>query len=183
MKIVGVNIKRLREEKGISLRDLARRVGVTASFLSQVETAKTSPSLATLKKIADSLETTVGNLVGEDAPKNDNPVVTEKDRRTIREIGHDVKMYLLSTPNPNKQMEPLLFEMKANASSGETVYSHFGQEFVLVLKGAIEISLNDKEYILNKGDSIYFNSNTPHSFRNISKGTTEALWVVTPPTF
>lgn len=183
MNIVGINLKRMREEKGISLRDLAKKVGVTASFLSQIETAKTSPSLSTLKKIADNLETTVGRLVGEEPQKENGPVVTENDRRSIKQIGKDVKMFLLSTPNSNHQMEPLLFELKANASSGEAVYHHYGQEFVLVLKGAIEISLNDKEYILKKGDSIYFNSNTPHSFRNLHKGTTEALWVVTPPTF
>ena len=109
--------------------------------------------------------------------------MTAKDRKSVRHIGKDIRMYLLSTPNPNRQMEPLLFEMKANADSGDSVYTHFGQEFVLVLSGAIEICLNDKDYVLKKGDSIYFNSSTPHSFRNIYKGTTEALWVVTPPTF
>jgi quercetin dioxygenase-like cupin family protein len=80
-------------------------------------------------------------------------------------------------------MEPLLFKLKEGATSGERSYKHFGQEFVLVLKGSIEVMLNDIAYILKKGDSIYFNSNVPHAFKNISKKEAEAVWVVTPPTF
>ncbi|MDD5567726.1 MAG: cupin domain-containing protein, partial [Candidatus Omnitrophica bacterium] len=71
----------------------------------------------------------------------------------------------------------------AKANSGGVSYKHFGQEFVLVLKGAIEITLNDSMYVLRKGDSIYFNSNVPHEFRNIGNEEAEAIWVITPPTF
>ena len=53
----------------------------------------------------------------------------------------------------------------------------------MVIKGAMEITLNDTKYVLRKGDSIYFNSSIPHFFKNIHKESTEALWVVTPPTF
>jgi len=54
---------------------------------------------------------------------------------------------------------------------------------VLVLKGMLEITLNDAVYVLKTGDSIYFNSSTPHTFRNTGKEETEAIWVITPPTF
>jgi quercetin dioxygenase-like cupin family protein len=80
-------------------------------------------------------------------------------------------------------MEPLLFKLSPKATSGETMYRHFGQEFIMVIKGTMEITLNDAIYVLHKGDSIYFNANTPHSFKNLSKDDTEAIWVVTPPTF
>lgn len=183
MKIVGVQLKKIRLEKKITLRDLAKNVGVSASFLSQIEQGKTSPSLDTLKNIAHFLQTTVSNLVGESAIVNQNAVVKLRDRRAIHNIGSDIKMYLLSNPNPNHQMEPLLFELKEKAFSGTDVYTHYGQEFVLILKGGLEINLNGAKHILKQGDSIYFNSNTPHSFKNIHKGTSEVLWVVTPPSF
>jgi quercetin dioxygenase-like cupin family protein len=80
-------------------------------------------------------------------------------------------------------MEPLLAEMDAYATSGDAAYRHFGQEFVFVLKGTIEIDLNKTKYTLKKGDSIYFNSSIPHAFRNLGKLKAEALWVITPPTF
>jgi transcriptional regulator with XRE-family HTH domain len=183
MKIVGVNIKRLRETKSITLRELAKKLDVSASFLSQVETGKASPSVATLKSIADALNTTVGSLIGEGQKLTDDPVIRQKDRKSAKPLGKGIKIHLLTSTDPNKQMEPLLFTMDKNASSGESLYKHFGQEFIIVLKGELEITLNESKYILKKGDSIYFNSSTPHYFRNTQGVVTEALWVVTPPTF
>jgi transcriptional regulator with XRE-family HTH domain len=183
MRIVGVNIKRLREAKGITLRALAKQLGVSASFLSQVETGKASPSLSTLKNIADTLSTTVGSIIGEDQKVSDNLVVRASERKRLQEVGKGISMYLLTSQDSNKQMEPLLFKLHEKASSGGSSYKHFGQEFVLVLRGAIEITLNDTGYVLRKGDSIYFNSSVPHSFKNIGKEEAEAVWVVTPPTF
>lgn len=183
MKMVGVNIRRLREEKETTLREMAKDVGVSPSFLSQVEKGKASPSLTTLKSIADVLGTTIGNLVGEDVNQKDKIVTRENERKFLKQASQGLQMYLLSESSPYKQMEPLLFKLSNNASSGESSYSHYGQEFVLVLKGALEIMLGEKNYLLKKGDSIYFNSSTPHSFKNLHKGETEALWVVTPPSF
>lgn len=181
--IIGLNIKRVRKGKGLTLRGLAKQLKVSASLLSQVETGKASPSLVTLKNIADTLGTTVGNLVGEEQNPTDNPIVREKDRKSIRRISSGMNMYLLTQPDSNKQMEPLLFKMDPKSNSGKSMYRHFGQEFILVLRGKMEIVLNGKKYRLNKGDSIYFNSSVPHAFKNLYSGTTEALWVDTPPTF
>jgi transcriptional regulator with XRE-family HTH domain len=182
MKIVGINIKRLRETKGISLRELSRKLNVSASFISQIETNKSNPSLASLKNIATALGTTVGSLVGEEMSENNSLLVRENERKSLEKI-HGINMYLLNSADPNNQMEALLFRLDKNANSGKMMYKHFGQEFVYVLEGELEIVLNEKHYILKKGDTIYFNSSTPHSFGNLHKGKTEALWVVTPPTF
>jgi len=183
MKIVGINIKKLREESEITLRELSKRLRVSASFLSQIETGKASPSLSTLKDIADALQTTVGGLMGENQTKQDSPVVKVKERKALKHLGSGVSMYLLSTPDSNKQMETLLFSLDRDANSGKMLYKHFGQEFVLALSGVLELTLNDTKHVLKKGDSIYFNSNVPHSFKNLYKGKTEAVWVVTPPSF
>jgi transcriptional regulator with XRE-family HTH domain len=83
MKIIGVNIKKLREVKGISLRELAKRLQVSASFISQIETNKAYPSLVTLKSIADALGTTVGSLIGEDLNQNNFMIVREKERKKV----------------------------------------------------------------------------------------------------
>ena len=184
MSAVSAAVKRLREEQGITLRELSKDVGVSPSFLSQVEQGKASPSLATLKSIADALQTTVGNLIGDNATQSSEKLVTkEAERKAFKQMGKGIQIFLLSEPNPYKQMQPLLFKISSDAGSGEKSYSHYGQEFIVVLKGSLEISLADKTYFLKKGDSIYFNSSTPHSFKNLNKGETEALWVVTPPSF
>ena len=184
MSVIGVSIRRLREEQDMTLRELAKDVGVSPSFLSQVEQGKASPSLATLKSIANELQTTVGRLIDDDGNQpGERLVTTERQRKAFKQSGNGVQMYLLSESSPYKQMQPLLFKLGQSAASGESTYSHYGQEFVLILKGSLEISLGDKNYKLKKGDSIYFNSSTPHSFKNLFKGDTEALWVVTPPSF
>jgi quercetin dioxygenase-like cupin family protein len=125
----------------------------------------------------------VGNLIGESQKMNDNPVVGEKQRKYVEAASKGMHIYLLTNPDPNKQMEPLLFKIDERADSGQSAYKHFGQEFVLVIKGEIEITLNETVYVLKKGDSIYFNSHIPHAFKNIGKEKAEAVWVVTPPTF
>ncbi len=183
MKIVGVNIKSARKEMGLTLRGLAEKLGVSASFISQVESGKASPSLSTLKNIADALGYTVSALIDDGQKTETNPIVRANERKYLHEAGKGMNMYLLTSRDPNKQMEPLLFKIKEGADSGAASYKHFGQEFVLVLKGAIEITLNDIAYILKKGDSIYFNSSVPHAFKNLGKEEAEAVWVVTPPTF
>jgi len=80
-------------------------------------------------------------------------------------------------------MEPILFEFDENATSGDSLYQHFVQEFVFILDGRLEITLNEKRYFLDRGDSIYFNSQNPHFVKNVHRGVTRALWVITPPTF
>jgi len=86
MKIVGANIKRVREEKGITLRELAKQLDVSASFLSQVETGKAFPSLSSLKNLANSLQVTVGGLMGEDSKITD-PVVKKNQRKALKQMG------------------------------------------------------------------------------------------------
>lgn len=185
MKMIGINIRKIREDRGETLRGMAKKMGLTASFLSQIETGKASPSLNTLKNMADILQTTVGSLIGETDKKisAENPVIRQEERKSLKHIGKGIDIYLLASSDLNKQMEPLLFTLDKNASSGDMPYKHFGQEFVLVLKGTLEITLNDTRYVLRQGDSIYFNSGVPHSFKNLDKGSTEAMWVITPPTF
>jgi len=93
MNLIGVNIKRLREEKNITLRELAEKLHVSASFISQVETGKATPSLSSLKNIADALQTTIGSLAGENEKAVSSPVTKEEERVALKQIGKGIKMY------------------------------------------------------------------------------------------
>ena len=183
MKVVGINLKKLREKQGLTLRGLAKQVNVSASFISQIEQCKAAPSLVTIKEIADALLTTVGTLLGEDLSPEKHVLLKKNQRRAIKKIGNGISMEILTEPDLNKHMEVLLFFLKKGATSGVKMYQHFGQEFVLVQKGKLEITLNEKIYNLDEADSLYFNSGMPHSFRNKNNGVTEVLWVITPPSF
>jgi transcriptional regulator with XRE-family HTH domain len=183
MEIVGANIRRLRKKQNYSLREFGNKVGVSASFLSQVEVGKISPSLSKLKDIADALNTTIGLLIGETDHNSYSPVIRKKDRKLVDRLGTGINVELLSLPDPYKQMEPFILKMQPNATSGSKQHQHYGQVFIYVFKGKLKISLNNKDYLLNEEDSIYFNSNIPHAYANVDKNITEALWIVTPPTF
>jgi len=177
-----MNIRRLRKQQNYSLREFGEKISASASFLSQVEKGKISPSLSKLKDIANALNTTIGLLIGETDHHSDNPVIKMADRKHTDHLGTGIHVELLSSPDPYRQMEPFILRLDAKASSGQQ-QQHFGQVFVYLFRGKLKISLNLKNYILKEGDSMYFNANIPHSFTNEIKGTTEALWVVTPPTF
>lgn len=180
--LLGNNLRAARKKKRISLQEIADNVGVSKSFLSQVENGKTWPSLSTLKEITTYLNISISSLLEEEQP-SDLPVVTKEQRKRMR-YSNGITMEMLSIPQPFKQIQPMHFSLEPGATSGEKKYRHFGQEFVYVLKGTLNINLADSSYVLHEGDSIYFESNTPHSFFNPSKSeTTEALWIDTPPTF
>jgi transcriptional regulator with XRE-family HTH domain len=181
-EIIGVNIKAHRRGLNISLKDLAAKVDVSASFLSQIEKGKVAPSITTLKSLADALDTTVGTLLGENERVTDSYVVRASERR-FHTVLKGQRAYVLTAPNLNKQMEPILFEFDRDATSGESLYRHNGQEFVFILDGSLEITLNERKFVLEEGDCIYFNSDIPHFAKNMYGGNTRALWVITPPSF
>jgi quercetin dioxygenase-like cupin family protein len=82
----------------------------------------------------------------------------------------------------NTVMEPHLFRIRPDAGSGES-YSHEGEEFIYILRGELEIALGGEQYRLKAGDSFYFESATPHRWKNPGRRETFILWVNTPPTF
>jgi len=181
MENLHLRIKQQRKKVGITLRDLAAKVGVSASFLSQIEKDKTSLSLQSLIKIANALHTTIGHLIGETEVKTVNtPVIGEKDRKSFKRIGKGVELQFLSSMDRNHVMEPCLHKLEKGVKYGDPSFQHYGQELVLVLSGDIEIELNNDIYKMKKEDSIYFDSNMRHSFRNIGKKVAKFLCVSSP---
>lgn len=179
MQLMGERIKKRRESLTITSGDLAANIGVTASLISQIERAKAFPSILTLKKIADALQTTVGDLIGENDNLIEHPVLTVNERRYVKKNKTGTKSYLLSHHDPQKQMDPFLlhFEKKSDTSEIMTPKNP-RQEFLFVLKGKFQVSLNNQSYELNEGDSFYFISNQEHLFTNTNNGPSELLWVV-----
>ena len=183
MEIVGENIKKFREQVGLTLQQLAEKVEMTAGFLSQVETGKTFPSLSGAKKIASALGTTVGALIGEEQPSKEIPIIKKKERRTLEHLGNGLKLQFLSTLDRRHAMEPAVHLLKKGSISGNPAYEHEGQEILIVLKGTIEFTLDKTTYSMEEGDSIYFNSSIKHTFTNNKDEIAEVLCVSTPPYF
>jgi len=180
MKRLGERIRRRRESLHMQLNDLARQAGISSSALSQIENAKAFPSIFRLKTIADCLHTTVGEIIGEYETLSQNPCLRSHDRKFVKENKSGTKSYLLSHHDPYKQMETYAIIFERGADAGEIMEQHPGQEFIHIIKGAVEMLLDGKKHILNTGDSFYYNSGIPHEVTNLHEGESELIWVITP---
>jgi DNA-binding transcriptional MerR regulator/quercetin dioxygenase-like cupin family protein len=177
-QLPGQRFRRLRARRGLSLAQVARATGVSVGFLSALERGQMRCSIATLRRIARFYKT---NLLALFETNGDAQRHVRPSQRKVLETSPGVRMELLAWGNT--AMEPHLFRIKPGGGSGEP-YAHEGEEFLHVLRGEFEICLNKGErYLLKPGDSLYFESSTPHRWKN--PGRTEAwiLWVNTPPTF
>jgi DNA-binding transcriptional MerR regulator/quercetin dioxygenase-like cupin family protein len=174
----GQRFRRLRTRRGLSLAQVARATGVSVGFLSSLERGQMRSSVATLRRIARFYRTNILSLF---ETAGENPRLVRPGQRKILETNAGVRMELLAWGNT--AMEPHLFRVKPGGGSGES-YTHEGEEFLHVLRGQFEIWLGAAEhYRLKTGDSLYFESSTPHRWRNPGRAEAWLLWVNTPPTF
>ena len=174
----GLRFRRLRQRRGLSLAQVARSTGVSVGFLSALERGQMRASIATMRRIARYYGT---NILSFFEPAKDNSRLVGPRERKVLETTKGVRMELLAWGNT--AMEPHLFRIKPGGSSGES-YTHEGEEFLHILRGEFEVWLNtDEHYRLKPGDSLYFQSSTPHRWRNPGKSESWLLWINTPPTF
>jgi DNA-binding transcriptional MerR regulator/quercetin dioxygenase-like cupin family protein len=174
----GQRFRRLRLKRGLSLAQVARATKVSVGFLSALERGQMRSSVATLQRIARFYKT---NILSMFATNGDARPLVRPSERKILETSPNVRMELLAWGNT--AMEPHLFRVKPGGGSGES-YTHEGEEFLHVLRGEFEIWLqNQGHYRLKPGDSLYFESSTPHRWKNPGRREAWILWVNTPPTF
>ena len=182
-RLDGRPLRRLREERGWSLRTASERTGRSVSFLSSLERGVSGASIATLQRLAAAYETTLLQLFGPPATA-DGPrrLVTTEERAVLRLASDAVRIEQLA--RGASQLEPQLFVLGSGASS-EGAYAHDGEEFLYLLSGALTVWVGDDETyrLRNAGDSLCFPSTLPHRWRNDAGGETRLLWINTPPTF
>jgi transcriptional regulator with XRE-family HTH domain len=177
-RVPGQRFRRLRTRRGLSLAQVARATGVSVGFLSALERGQMRSSVATLRRIARFYRT---NILSFFEAAEENPRLVRPAQRKILETTPGVRMELLAWGHT--AMEPHLFRVRPGGGSGES-YAHDGEEFLHVLRGDFEIWLNSGEhYRLKPGDSLYFESSTPHRWKNPGRSETWLLWINTPPTF
>jgi len=174
----GQKFRRLRVKRGLSLAQVARVTRVSVGFLSALERGQMRSSVATLQRIARFYKT---NILSMFETNGDAQPLVRPSQRKILETSPSVRMELLAWGNT--AMEPHLFRVKPGGGSGES-YTHEGEEFLHVLRGEFEIWLHKQgHYRLKPGDSLYFESSTPHRWKNPGRVEAWILWVNTPPTF
>jgi transcriptional regulator with XRE-family HTH domain len=179
---LGMTIRKLRESRQLSLKEIAARSGLTQSFLSQVERNLTSPSVASLRKVAQAFGVPLTELFqGPVIPEN--RVVRRHERRQLIHPGRQWRDYLL-TPNLTGKLQVILSVIEPGGGSGEEPYAHDSdEECVIVLRGRLEFWVGTDRYLLEEGDSIVFESRIPHRNKNPGPEQAEVLWITTPPSY
>jgi transcriptional regulator with XRE-family HTH domain len=165
---IGDRIKMLRITQKRTMQEIAEASDLSKSMISKIENNKTVPSVAALVKIAKALGTNISSLLEQDGFLNAIVTTRQKaeDNLTTTDKGYSIFPY--ASGYHEKKMQPFLFV----ARKGEVIpheLSHEGEEFIYVIKGQMKMQVGDTEYLLNSGDSLYFNSVQRHGIMPVSK--------------
>lgn len=179
---LGDRIKQLRLNCNLSVRQLAKAVGVTASFIYQLEQNKVAPSYSTLKSIAGALNTNI-TLLAEDELPEEWVIIRRENRKRVKSDHQLLNLEMLAfLGTRNKKMQPLVFELECGASQVELpFFSGEHEDFIFILQGEAQIDTGKTIYQLGEGDAAYFMFDGPATLTNTGNQKVKGLWVISPP--
>ncbi|NKF05621.1 helix-turn-helix domain-containing protein [Clostridium gasigenes] len=165
--IIGNKLKSIRNERNLSLDEVAKLTGVSKAMLGQIERAQSNPTVSTLWKISTGLKVSFSFFVDEN--QDDLKVIYQNDINPIIEENNKMKLYPIFPFDSNKGFEIFTIELGPGCNHISTPHNDGVEEYIIVTEGEIEITINDKKFILQKGNSIRFMANKPHSYKNINQ--------------
>ena len=187
---IGLRLKSVRRSKGFSQRELASRAGVTNGLISLIEQNRTSPSIASLKRILDAIPMSFSEFFSVESASRRKifyaaDELTEINLLNVLRLTPDAKGLSLRQVGDARlhQLQMLHERYAPGADTGEALYAHEGEEAGVVIAGAIELTVGDRSRILRRGDAYIFDSRIPHRFRNPGDEDCEIVSACTPPTF
>ena len=196
MKELGEKIKILRKQSRMTLQELSDRSHVSKSLLSQIERGISVPTVTKLQKIAQALRLNMSELFLEietdrnhngdglsvlAADKSNLPIVVRKRQRK-KMITPWGAVHEMLSPDLQHKIEFILIQQPVGTRVSE-LYAHEGEECGLVLEGRFKGLFGEHEFILEPGDSIYYDSSIPHRWENGGDVEVKAIWAITPPSF
>jgi transcriptional regulator with XRE-family HTH domain len=184
---VGSRLRAERERLGISLRELARRVGVSPSLVSQIELDRVNPSVSTLYALVTELGMTMSDVFGDSRAgeravrqlRGADGLVERPETRRVINLGSGVRWERL-TPQSDRDVEFLYVVYPVGGAScpEDALMTHGGKEYGYVSSGTLGVRVGFEEYQLGPGDSIAFDSSSPHRLWAIGDEPVDAIWVV-----
>lgn len=186
-KIVGEKIKGLRESKSISIEELAERSSLAVEQVERIEKNIDLPSLAPLIKIARVLGVRLGTFL-DDSDETGPCICRKKESSDTISFSNNATQsrkhmtyHSLAKSKADRHMEPFIIEVEPSADSNFILSSHEGEEFIMVMEGTMEISYGKHKYLLEEGDSIYYDSIVPHHVHAFEGSAAKILAVVYTP--
>lgn len=175
---IGYRIKDLRNQRRITLSELAKKTGLTTSFLSQIERDLSSPSVSSLEKIAEALNTKIGYFF-ERGEGKELVFIKQGANQQVLDKEKGVSCETLSSGILNIKMQPQVFTLESGSELTKELTYPQGEKFGMVLKGKAQLDCGADKFILEEGDSIYC-AYTQKLKRliNISEAETKFLWII-----
>lgn len=175
---LGSRVRALREARGLSLRDLAGRSGVSAPMLSQVERGETSPTVTVASRIATGLGLTLSGLVRLDEGEHVQ-VVRHRDLRTTRRGAHSWQDLTDGLDRIAVSAHALKGRGRTGGAGDPPIHSPGSRETIIVQAGRIALVIGELRYDLAAGDSVTFDADVPHRVENPERSTALFLAIVT----
>jgi transcriptional regulator with XRE-family HTH domain len=177
---VGPRLRQLREQKGMSARQVAALAGMTPAHLSRLENGRVSPTVSSLARLVAAMGETMATLFQE--PPGPDEVVVRRDARHLMRSRGVLDSQV--TPGWAKRLEILESLVEPGHGSSSRLHTHAGdEECVLVLEGRLDLYLGADRHRLEPGDSATFDCRTPHRWRNPSTERSRVLWIITPASY
>lgn len=181
--MIGDQIRRMRKERGLTLERLGNEAEITASYLSQIERELVEPSIATLRKIAAAFNVPVYKLLME-GDEEEKFIIRKNERKSSKSIqGKVVSEFFTPVAKEENHLNMVGLTAKIPPFSGSGIIDeaiHNAEEVILVVKGVLEITVEEDVYVLTDGDSIYIKSNLKHVIKNIGKDELELVSCISP---
>ncbi len=175
---IGARLRELRKHHRLSIQELADKVGLSIGMISQIERGLSTPSLRSLRLLAEALEVPVSwFFASAEGHVISRHIVRRAQRRRLRVPDVGVVQELVS-PNSASNIEIYEVSLEPGGSSGPDAYTHQGEKFGLVTEGQIQLLIGSDVHVLECGDSFHFPSTQLHRFENSSSGTTRFIWIV-----
>jgi transcriptional regulator with XRE-family HTH domain len=177
---LGRKLHDLRRATPMRLEELSERTNLSIGLLSQIERGKGNPSFVTLMKLADAFQIQLGHFFS-DSPATH--IVVRKPQRRKIVFPTPGLTYELCTPDLNRQVAMIWTKLEPGARTQEGPFSHEGEECLVLTQGVLEAHIGDEVFVLGEGDSITFDSATPHWYFNPGPDVAETFGAMTPPSW
>jgi transcriptional regulator with XRE-family HTH domain len=175
---LGARLRYLRQRHQLTMRELAEKSGLSINTLSMIENCKTSPSISTIQQISQALDIPLVSFF-ETRPARKRVVYVRQEERPKVNLGSTLLEHL-GKELVDSDIQPFVVTLEPGVKSGKKPIIHTGHEFVYCLSGQIQYTIDDKNYLLNPGDSLVFESPLSHHWQNMSKQVSQFILVLCP---
>lgn len=177
---LALRLKLIRQQQGLSQRQLAKRAGIANATVSQIESGSLNPTVGMLKRVLDGIPMTLGEFFSEVMTQDDQIFFTADQLTQISE--GSVSYAQVGSPK-GRAIQLLKESYQPGATTGKHAIEHEGEECGIILSGQLRVTVGDRRAVLGPGDAYYFKSDQPHQFENVGDVDCELISACTPPSF